>query len=269
MSRNSTIATVTGCCCAVALSSFLCWFLYQERQDSRAVTSSATAAVSLIAKQLTKNADGFDQTRAVLTAVVTEFTRPCQGRGDDPNKCGLLAQVKATAIRLGDAVVTTQLQVKNSQRIMNAAADALTGAAADVHSATIHADGAVDELQTDLDTGNRYSPVSGLNVAVAGWGETGTDFHKLLTDPDSNVNVMFANANGALGHFNHMAADSDLKWHALLFPPPCHSLGCHALQIVNGVRVAAGLVAPAADLNEMFRGELIRGTITVKQEPQP
>lgn len=132
----------------------LAWDL--ERHLARAVDKWGDAAGA--AKQTMTLADSNEK------AIVDEITRPCKGAGDDPNSCGLLADMKKIAIDTKKTVVTTQLQIKQSDTLIQAAADSIRTAGS---SFSRTADGATEALasaRAELDASKKTTDALTVDI---------------------------------------------------------------------------------------------------------
>lgn len=86
--------------------------------------------------------------------------------GCAPGPCGTLAQLDKATAKIGDAVVTSQLQVKQTSQVMSAAAKTLASAATDVDGVSSQATATLGQAQKDLKTLN--SGLESANTAITG-----------------------------------------------------------------------------------------------------
>jgi len=138
-----------------------------------------------------------------LTKLFVEIERPCKGAGDDPNSCGLIANVKKVAIDTRHAVITTQLQVQQTQPLLANAAGAIQteaeklGKTTDAATALLNtANSAVDQLNDDR---------SGLSPLMQAYLRSGTDLDDLLKR--RAVTETLDNVAGITGNVNRMTLD--------------------------------------------------------------
>jgi hypothetical protein len=144
MSRTGKVIGVGLLLCAATLTGFLCWAIVGIHADFASAAASVGAIPPTIQSATKSVTDASSAVQTAVQTVVPEVTRPCRGKGDATDNCGFLAETKKVEAKLGDAVVTTQLQVQNSQTLMLAAAKAIAGAGEDIHTATGHLDTAID-----------------------------------------------------------------------------------------------------------------------------
>ncbi len=160
--KIAALALVLG---ALALCGVACWGIYalvsagrQVAVDSRATLQAATAAEG--------------QLGAAAVNLNTEFTRPCKGPAG-ADACGLLAQVKKVAIDSGDAVVTAQLQVKQTSQLIASTTGDLDAAAADIHRTALAVTGTAQAGTSML--GVLADSKNGLPAAIAAYTASGND----------------------------------------------------------------------------------------------
>ncbi len=150
MSRDGKLIGYGLLLCAAALTGFLCWGIAGIRADF----ASAAGSIAAIPPSVRTAVAGVTDATSAVRSIVPEITRPCKGLGLTPEQaadaCGFLAETKLAEVHVRDAVTTTQLQVAGSQKLMNAAASAITGAAGDLQAATGHLDDAIDQGKTTI-----------------------------------------------------------------------------------------------------------------------
>ena len=218
----------------------------------------------VLARHADKSLSGIDGT-------IANINRPCAGPAG-PAACGTLAQINKTTIKIGDAVVTTQIQVRNSQKLMDAASASLDRASASLASTATHANAVLDQTRADLQTangtlGDADKAITGLAPVEESATQAATRIRDLAGDP--NISRTMANLATVTGNFGDMTHDANLKFHDLLFPPPCRGLKCHIGQTINDVRIGASFIEPAFYLRELIAGQAVSGSLNVVVKQQP
>ena len=204
MVRVFQVAALALVLTAIALCGFACWGIgalvsagRQVAADSQATLRAATAAEGLVG--------------AAAVNLNTEITRPCRGP-KGPDACGLLAQVKKVAIDSGDAVVTAQLQVKQTSQLIASTTVDLDSAAADIHQTAIAVSGTAQAGTSFLNV--LANPDSGLPAAVNAYTESGNDLDALLkkkavSDFVDNLAPLSANLAAGTATADKMLATAD------------------------------------------------------------
>lgn len=257
MTRDGKIIGYGLLACAAALTGFLCWVLVGVRADSAALTASVSA------------------TAASYGAVAEQIARPCNSvdaRGRAlPN--GTLCDVRELAqlLKLDTARVTTDYDHERSQF------DAMNGQERDLaakSSALLSTStDAVGQLRTDLVTLNGVIAAARPAVdSLSGTAQAGTtafsDLDTILKSPVMTATA--GNVQTITGNFAGMSTDARVKFHDLLYPPPCKGWKCRIGRDVNDVRLGSQFIEPGFYLRELFTGNEISGTVNavVTQKPQ-
>lgn len=172
------------------------------------------------------------QTNLVLRAGVVQtlgnINRPC---GKQP--CGTLATLNKTVVKIGDAVVTTQLQERQIGQHTSKDMDTVT---ADIQASLKPLPAAIQsfsEAATAL-TGTAHSASGVLQTAQT----TIQSFQPVAADADATVRHFddliqspaitqtLQNVSATTAHINAIAADSYTVEHRYFFRPACKTLGC-------------------------------------------
>jgi hypothetical protein len=125
-------------------------------------------------------------------ATLDILNAPCKG---DSDSCGTVASVGKLVKKIGDIAVTTQLQVKQSSTIINAASQSLT-------STSGHLNAAIDTAKEQL---THVGPL--LDSA-----KTATDLiPPAVKHISSNADEILANSNGAVTDFRGFLTNPHLK----------------------------------------------------------
>ena len=185
-----------------------------------------------------------------LDAALDTVNRPCS-----PGPCGTLANVDKAVVKVGDILVTSQMQerdvAKAAQQNMaavntlsvhlNTATDALAEAARGVTSA-IHT---VDEAA---------KAAKPLESSLTSTAEASTaalyTLNRRFSDPRvdtliDNFRQLSGNAVTITGNLGQTTGDFQLRFHAFLFPPPCRSTGCRLAKTFTILKDASEFAAPS------------------------
>jgi hypothetical protein len=131
-----------------------------------------------------------------IVAIKNDLVRPCKGPAG-PDACGAFAQINKVAIASGDAVITTQMQVRSVTPLMIASAEAVNGIADAATGFLTTSREAVDQLNDDK-TG-----IAPMMAAYLDDGRTLNDLlkRKAVTDTLDNVAGITKNLNGVTFDF--------------------------------------------------------------------
>lgn len=158
---------------------------------------AATLNVSVIGSVALKLSDS-------IAAVKNDLVRPCKGPAG-PDACGTFAEINKVAIASGDAVITTQMQVRSVTPLMTAAADAVSGAATHINGT---ADAATGFLKTSRDAVDQLNDdKTGLSPLMSAYLDDGRTLNDLLKR--KAVADLLDNLAGITGKANHMVDVGD------------------------------------------------------------
>lgn len=201
------IAAAIGACCAVI---FLClivagsaaYFTWDLHQTQIVLRASIAPLQNAASKGIT---DTFDN-----------LNRPCA-----PGPCGLLPNGTKVETKVGDAIVTTQLQERTTAPHVIAAMDTFNTAAqklgttADSLSGTATAlTGTATAATATLGEGKRT--IAAAQPVLAAFTQDGKDLDTRINDP--HVTALVAHLAGMSASGDLMLADVQWKTHQLLHP---------------------------------------------------
>ena len=201
------IAAAIGACCAVIFlclivagsAAYFTWDLHQTQIVLRASIAPLQDAAS---KGIT---DTFDN-----------LNRPCT-----PGPCGLLPNGTKVETKVGDAIVTTQLQERTTAPHVIAAMDTFNTAAqklgttADSLSGTATAlTGTATAATATLSEGKRT--IAAFQPVLAAFTQDGKDLDTRINDP--HVTALVSHLVGMSASGDLMLADVQWKTHQLLHP---------------------------------------------------
>jgi hypothetical protein len=204
---KALIATAIGACCAVI---FLClivagsaaYFTWDLHQTQIVLRASIAPLQNAASKGIT---DTFDN-----------LNRPCA-----PGPCGLLPNGTKVETKVGDAIVTTQIQERTTAPHVIAAMDTFNTAAqklgttADSLSGTATAlTGTATAATATLGEGKRT--IAAAQPLLAAFTQDGKDLDSRINDP--HVTNLVAHLAGMSASGDKMLADAQWKTHQLLHP---------------------------------------------------
>jgi hypothetical protein len=204
---KALIATAIGACCAVI---FLClivagsaaYFTWDSHQTQIVLRASIAPLQDAASKGI---ADTFDN-----------LNRPCA-----PGPCGLLPNGTKVETKVGDAIVTTQLQERTTAPHVIAAMDTFNtaaqklGSTADSLSGTATAlTGTATAATATLGEGKRT--IAAAQPLLAAFTQDGKDLDSRINDP--HVTNLVAHLAGMSASGDKMLADAQWKTHQLLHP---------------------------------------------------
>ena len=204
---KTLIATAIGACCAVI---FLClivagsaaYFTWDSHQTQIVLRASIEPLQDAASKGI---ADTFDN-----------LNRPCA-----PGPCGLLPNATKVETKVGDAIVTTQLQERAATPHVIAAMDTFNTAAqklgttADSLSGTATAlTGTATAATATLSEGKRT--IAAVQPLLEAFTQDGKDLDSHINDP--HVTNLVAHLAGMSASGDKMLADAQWKTHQLLHP---------------------------------------------------
>lgn len=213
------------------------WQTVERICGSLALLAVAGSAI-YTARKAGQATDSMVQVSRKLTETVDAINAPCR-TFHGSYSCGPIAQLSQTEKNVGILAAQAALQVKNSARISDSAAEAVKGASADIHqiaqngSETLQAaTGALQSIQADA--------VSAQPILVAAQGAvtklgTAADSLDALLKSEAinrtvtNVADLTGNLNGVAANLQTTTAMVNHKLQPLLEPTPCpkrHHLAC-------------------------------------------
>ena len=204
---KALIATAIGACCAVIFlclivagsAAYFTWDLHQTQIVLRASIAPLQDAAS---KGI---ADTFDN-----------LNRPCA-----PGPCGLLPNGTKVETKVGDAIVTTQLQERTTAPHVIAAMDTFNTAAQKLGSTADSLSGTATALTGTATAATATITTAGTTVAafqpvLAAFTQDGKDLDTRINDP--HVTALVAHLVGMSASGDLMLADVQWKTHQLLHP---------------------------------------------------
>jgi hypothetical protein len=244
---------------------------------------AATALCLLSAFTILRIGAHLDRTLSGIDTAVDEVSRPC-GAKDAQGKLlatGTLCSVGKMVTKFGDLTVTAQQQVAQTDKLVASTANALDVTTASVQSTSLalneqltHVAPALDSLKASSDaippamqsvTAMLEDPQRGVPPILVNANRGVSDFDVLLQSKD--LRDTLANAKTVTGNFAAMSTDANVKFHDLLFPPPCRGVRCRIGETINDVRLGAQFIEPAFYLRELLTGESVTVSNTVKVAP--
>lgn len=185
-------------------------------QTDAVVAETGTAVVG-IQKSVSGVASGLDQTIRIVN-------HPCV-----PGPCGTLSDIAKT-------LNTTRLAVGQAEIAMNHEDRNLSN---------------LDAQETQL--------FQDTHAALVGFVPLENEFDKAAYDLDDlvtskDVSGTIHNFDVISGNFGSMTTDANTRFHAFLFPPPCHAFKCHLIQGYTFVKDASSLAEPAYWIQQILTG---------------
>ena len=204
---KALIAAAIGACCAVI---FLClivagsaaYFTWDSHQTQIVLRASIAPLQDAASKGI---ADTFDN-----------LNRPCA-----PGPCGLLPNGTKVETKVGDAIVTTQLQERTTAPHVIAAMDTFNTAAQKLGSTADSLSGTATALTGTATAATATITTAGTTVAafqpvLAAFTQDGKDLDTRINDP--HVTALVAHLVGMSASGDLMLADVQWKTHQLLHP---------------------------------------------------
>ena len=204
---KALIATAIGACCAVI---FLClivagsaaYFTWDSHQTQIVLRASIEPLQDAASKGI---ADTFDN-----------LNRPCA-----PGPCGLLPNATKVETKVGDAIVTTQLQERTTAPHVIAAMDTFNTAAQKLGTTADSLSGTATALTGTATAATATITTAGTTVAafqpvLAAFTQDGKDLDTRINDP--HVTALVAHLVGMSASGDLMLADVQWKTHQLLHP---------------------------------------------------
>jgi hypothetical protein len=204
---KALIATAIGACCAVI---FLClivagsaaYFTWDSHQTQIVLRASIAPLQDAASKGI---ADTFDN-----------LNRPCA-----PGPCGLLPNATKVETKVGDAIVTTQLQERTTAPHVIAAMDTFNTAAQKLGTTADSLSGTATALTGTATAATATITTAGTTVAafqpvLAAFTQDGKDLDTRINDP--HVTALVAHLVGMSASGDLMLADVQWKTHQLLHP---------------------------------------------------
>ena len=171
--------------------------------------------IGIVAKSI--KIPDFVQIAYKLDLALDTVNRPCA-----PGPCGTLAEANKGIVKVGDAIVTTQLQERAIAPHTIAAVDALNGAAGKLGDAAGNlsgtaqaATGTLQQARTDLEAAN--GSIQAFQPLLGHADATVQDFDTLLKDPTipetlTNAEQITWNANEITFDAKRVADDATKKY---------------------------------------------------------
>ena len=204
---KALIATAIGACCAVI---FLClivagsaaYFTWDSHQTQIVLRASIAPLQDAASKGI---ADTFDN-----------LNRPCA-----PGPCGLLPNGTKVETKVGDAIVTTQIQERTTAPHVIAAMDTFNTAAQRLGTTADSLSGTATALTGTATAATATITTAGTTVAafqpvLAAFTQDGKDLDTRINDP--HVTALVAHLVGMSASGDLMLADVQWKTHQLLHP---------------------------------------------------
>ena len=202
--------------------------------------ATESAAILVLAGCALYAAHDFHETNVAVRSGVVQtlgnINRPC---GKQP--CGTLATINKAVVKIGDAVVTTQLQerqigqhtakdmdtvtadIQSSLKPLPAAIQSFSAAATALTGTAHSASGMLQTAQTTIQS---FQPVAGH---IDG---TVDSFNALLQSKD--VTGILHNGNVTLTNIAATTGDFQYYLHPILHPIPCKTARCRVARFVKG-----------------------------------
>lgn len=176
--------------------------------------------------QLRETISASNETIRSLNETVTAINAPCTSFHGSVT-CGVLAQASQTEKDIGILAAQSALQVRQSSVLINGAAQAIQGAAGDVHTLATAATGTAQEATAAIGTVQttiaQAQPVlESLNQSVQGSTKLIADADSRLRDPQ--IDALLTHIQGMSASGDKMLADAQWKEHELLHPTPAKGI---------------------------------------------
>jgi hypothetical protein len=204
---------------------------------------------------------GLETAEAKLNASLDKINQPGTGTLAEADKLSLAAKSVLVHVDIAAQHEDQNLTALDAQeRTLFADAHgtmaSLTGTA-DAATETLHS------TTADLQTLN--VSVAGLQPVEASASASFIDLDAFIKGPD--VTGTAANVNLITGNFGKMSSDAQVKFHDLLYPPPCRSFACRFERGLNDVRLASQFVEPAYYFRQLLTGDTtqVSGTVNVQK----
>ena len=168
---------------------------------------------------LAKWGDGGAQAFSSMNAALDTINRPC----GDGHPCGTLANIDKTVVKVGDAVVTTQMQERAiaphtiaAMDTFNTAARKLGGTADSLSGTATALTGTANAATATLGEGQRT--IAAAQPLMAAYTRSGDDLDLLIRDNAAPLHATLVHAAGMSASGDLMLADAQWKTHQLLHP---------------------------------------------------
>ena len=154
-----------------------------------------------------------------LNSALDTINAPCS----NGHPCGTLANLDKTTVKIGDAIVQTQLverattpHVTAAMDTFNTAAQKLGGAADNLSGTATALTGTANAATATLDEGQRT--VAAAQPLLAAYTRSGDDLDSLIRDNAAPLHTTLVHAAGMSASGDLMLADAQWKTHQLLHP---------------------------------------------------
>ena len=215
--------------------SYLSWTVTQEVKSLGQQTSVVLAHTGT---SLDKVDTAFAQTGNAMTAAATAVSSTANAANATlasvnrlcaPGPCGLLADTAKTLNTVRGTFGQVEIAANHENRNLS----------------TLDA----QEAQLFQDS---HSAIVGFSTLETGLTKTNTDLDVFVTSPDLTGTVH--NFGTITANFGTMSTDANNKFHAFLYPPPCHAFKCHIAEGYTILKNASSLAEPVYWLNQLFTG---------------
>ena len=190
---------------------------------------------------------------AKINAVIDAQTASCAGNG--PCK-SIVGNLNKTAVKVQDISVTTQRQVQQSSKLVNAASQSLAQTSQSIATVTATippvASQAVDTLQTARSVMRDLQPLErSLAEDSVALHQAITDTDKLIANPDIPETV--DNVRATTKEFALISNDLHVYTHPYLNPDPCTNKKCRWGRILGKVGGYVALGAQAEQFGSFWK----------------
>ena len=200
----------------VSLAVFFCFLSYFAWVAAREVKVLGQQA-SVVLTQAGTSAQSLNATLALVN-------QPCGGG----KPCGVVANLNKTITKVGDAIVTTQLQEHQTAPHVIAAMDTFNTAAQKLGGTATALTGTANEATATLGEGQRV--IASASPLLAQSTETITDLDALLKD--SAIHQTLSHVESISSSADTIAADAAFEANKLTHPPKAKLTGWVIVQSV-------------------------------------
>lgn len=203
--------------------------------------NQATITIQQMGQSVNEATDALAKTTGKLNATLDAINAPCKGFHGSVT-CGPLAQLSQTEKNVGILAAQSALQVRQTAGLVTDTAEAIKGAAADVHTMAVAGTGT---LNAATGTINAFQPVAGHVDDAVG------HFDDLLTSPDTLG--MLHNGNEITKVWAGTSDDFHVWSHDLWNPDPCTNAKCRWGRGFKTAGAYLGLGAQAEQFSNFWR----------------
>lgn len=235
MSRG--LELTIGICASVFTGAlvFVCFAAMNTLDSLTTAGNQATITIQQMGQSVNGATDALAATTGKLNATLDALNAPCVGFHGSVT-CGPLAQLSQTEKNVGILAAKSAQQVQQSATLVNETAEAIKGAAADVHTMAQAGTGTLNAATGTIDA---FQPVIGQTSAAV------AHFDALIQSPD--VTDTLHNANLITASWAGTSEDFHVWSHKLWNPSPCTTNKC---RWARGFKVAGGYLGLAAQAGE-------------------